>query len=99
MGESITELETELSTGDGDEDEAKQRFLAMIDKLDVEESTQEHALAILKDEGLPAVKVRSYAAPGSLPLGCPQLLQQPLLFHILRRTPSLFLPPALSKIL
>lgn len=57
MGESITELETQLSTSEGDQDQATKRFLTMMDELDVEQKTQEHALAILKDEGLPAVKV------------------------------------------
>lgn len=57
MGESITELETELSTSEGDQGQATKRFLMMMDELDVEQSTQEHALAILKDEGLPAVRV------------------------------------------
>lgn len=99
MGESITELETELSTSDGDEDEAKEKFLAMMDELDVEESTQEHALAILKDEGLPAVKVRSYADPSILPLIYPLLLQQPLFFCKFRGNPFLFFSFTLSTII
>lgn len=57
VGESINELETEFKEEEDDK-LAASRFRELMDALDVEESTQELALAILKEEGMQAVQVQ-----------------------------------------
>lgn len=59
MGEGIDELNTEFQEEE-DEQLALWRFQELMDALDVEEATQEMAFAILREEGMPAVQVRSY---------------------------------------
>lgn len=59
--ESIEELETELKEEEkGNEKLAARRFRELMGAMDVEESTQELALAILKEEGMQAVQVRAF---------------------------------------
>lgn len=59
--ESIEELETELKEEEeGNEKLAARRFRELMGALDVEENTQELALAILKEEGMQAVQVRAF---------------------------------------
>lgn len=59
MDEGIDELNTEFQEEE-DKQLAQWRFRELMDALDVEEVTQEMALAILREEGMPAVQVRSY---------------------------------------
>lgn len=57
----MSELETEF--GDkGDKGATVDRIIEVMDALDVEQSTQDLALAILKEDGLQAVQVRRLAA-------------------------------------
>lgn len=56
MDKGIDELNTEFQEKE-DEQLALWRFRELMDVLDVEEATQEMALAILREEGMPAVQV------------------------------------------
>lgn len=60
IGETIDELESEFEE-EGEENFdsklAANKFVELMSALDVEESTQELALAILKEEGMQAVQV------------------------------------------
>lgn len=61
MSETIDELESEFDEEGGDYFDstmAANKFKELMSALDVEESTQELAVAILKEEGLQAVQVR-----------------------------------------
>lgn len=61
MSETVDELESEFDKeGDDyfDSTMAAKKFKELMSALDVEESTQELALAIMKEEGLQAVHVR-----------------------------------------
>lgn len=62
MSETIDELESEFEEEGGeffDSKLAANKFRELMSALDVEESTQELALAILKEEGMQAVQVRA----------------------------------------
>lgn len=58
IGKSIDELEHELKEDEDDDVLAATRFQELMGSLDIEEGTQELALAILKEEGMHAVQVR-----------------------------------------
>lgn len=65
MSETIDELESEFDEeGEDyfDSTMAANKFKELMSALDVEESTQELAVAILKEEGLQAVQVRNTCA-------------------------------------
>lgn len=57
LREKITELETEFADEE-DEGLAATRIAEVMDALDVEQSTQDLALTILKEEGFQAVQAR-----------------------------------------
>lgn len=63
MSETIDELESEFEDhdeeGQVDSTLVADKFQELMMALDVEESTQELALAILKEEGMQAVQVSS----------------------------------------
>lgn len=61
MSDTIDELESEFEDEDEDQFDstlAANKFRELMSALDVEESTQELAVAILKEEGLHAVQVK-----------------------------------------
>lgn len=61
MSDTIDELESEFEDEDEDHFDstlAANKFRELMSALDVEEGTQELALAILKEEGLHAVQVK-----------------------------------------